>query len=149
MEKQLYDNFKEKFISTLGFMSLAVVSISIIWVSTIFSFIENEIDSVVFLFSSILEFFIIAFTVGLLWPYYLDYRLIRRKKFRIIEGIVVDFHFFEDGTEVPTTYSYPIIQDEKNDQKIMLELNQEVIYEERYQIFYLPNTQIGVVAKKL
>ena len=148
MEKRLYDIFKEKFIQTAAISIMIFVIVSILCIYSLFNFFNGLERMYTILFMLIIEAFVIAFCIGQLFPFFFDYKLVRKNKFQILDGIVVDFIFSQDATENPTTYTYPIIEDNKTGFKVRLNLDKNVKYEGHYLIYYLPKTKIGIVIKE-
>ena len=149
MEKQLYDIFKEKFIQTAGISIIILVIVSIFCIHCLVDFFNGLEDTYIMIFMLIIEAFVIIFCIEQLFPFFLDYKLVRKNKFQILDGTVVDFIFSQDATENPTTYTYPIIEDNKTGLKVRLNLDKNVEHESHYLIYYLPKTRIGIVVRKL
>ena len=157
METQLYSKFKDYFISNLVWVGIAVFVSSLIFVAVISDyFFEYTIidilgakNLVVVIISAVIELIVIIVAIVSLYPYFLDYKLIKKKKCSVIEGVIVDVSFVNDGTETPSTYQFPIVKDDKTGMKITLNLINEFEYQGRYRIYYLPNTKIGMIVRRL
>lgn len=149
MEKRLYDTFKEKFIQIAAISIISLILVSIICIYCLVDFFNGLERAHTMLFMLIIEVFVIVLCIKQLFPFFLDCKLVRKNQFQILDGVVVDFIFSQDATENPTTYTYPIIEDNKTGFKVRLNLDKNVKYEGHYLIYYLPKTKIGIVIKEL
>lgn len=157
MESKLYNEFKESFISKLAWIGVAILIVNVLFASVIAEYfwdvtiiaMADTINLMIVFFSAIIEFITVAISAICLYPYFLDYKMVKKKQFNVIEGIIVDVKFVTDGTETPSTDEFPVVQDDKTDIKITLKLKNEFEYGEHYRIYYLPNTKLGIIVEKL
>ena len=84
-----------------------------------------------------------------LLPYMRDHRLLKNKKYRVIEGVVLRYDFRDDGGDPPTTVEIPVIQDRVTGEIMELDRGSYLIQNACYLIGYLPNTGIAVVEKRI
>jgi hypothetical protein len=81
--------------------------------------------------------------------YMRDHRLLKNKKYRVIEGLVLRYDFRNDGGDPPTMVEIPIIQDRVTGEILELDLGSYLIQNACYRIGYLPHTGIAVVDKRI
>ena len=152
MKDLLYRKLKEHLVSTLRAMLLFMGITSFLFFSTLLTYFDvisivelNEQNKLIILiFTAILEAGAIVGTLVSMIPYACDYQLIKKEKFKVIHGIVNRFEFYMEGTEPPTTYAVPVIEDLHTGEILKTELDQNVEIGDRCLICFLPRTKIAV-----
>lgn len=156
MEEKLYKRWKESFVTTLGAMTVLILIATFLLVASLLTYYEivtivdmKENTKLLSLcVCGIFEAGVLLGTFIALLPYIRDYRLLKEKKYTVIDGVVVTFHDEDDGAEPPTTHRTPIIKNLQTDELIRIETDQDVENEGHYLIYYLPRTKISVAEKK-
>lgn len=158
MEEKLYSLFKEKF--WIGAICLSAISIAallmfIVFLLSCFDVIpllrmrtSHELLALVFSVSLLVCGSLIGVKRFLL-PYMRDFRLLKQKEWRVIEGVVLRYDFRDDGCDPPTRVEIPIIQDRVTGEILELDLGSYLIQNACYRIGYLPHTGIAVVDKRI
>ena len=158
MEEKLDSLFKKKF--WIGAICLSAISIAallmfIVFLLSCFDVIpllrmrtSHELLALVFSVSLLVCGSLIGVKRFLL-PYMRDLRLLKRKEWRVIEGVVLRYDFRDDGGDPPTRVEIPIIQDRMTGEILELDLGSYLIQNACYRIGYLPHTGIAVVDKRI
>ena len=156
MEEKLCSRLKKRY-TTILWSAIILISITTFLLVTsaltyfdiiIIINIEKGLELLFLCFAGVLEIGIIIGFFCLSVPYIRDYKRIKNKEYRMINGIVLRFDFYDDGAEPPTTHSIPVIQDSDTGEILKIELDQDVDSGETYLIYYLQNTKTAVVAPK-
>ena len=156
MEEKLRSIFKKKF--WVGTACFSVIPIAAILMLTVFLLSYFDVMPI-FHMRTIHEKLALVFSVSLLvcgsivgvkrylLPCARDYRLLKNKEYRVIEGVVLRYDFRDDGGDPPTRVEIPIVQDRVTGEIMELDLGSYLIQNACYLIGYLPNTGIAVVEK--
>jgi hypothetical protein len=158
MEEKLHSLFKKKFwIGLAGFsvIPIAALLMLIVFLLSYFDVIplfhmrtSHELPALVFSVSLLMCGSFVSVKRFLL-PYVRDYRLLKNKEYRVIEGVVLRYDFRDDGGDPPTMVEIPIIRDRVTGEIMELDLGSYMIQNACYRIGYLPNTGIAVVEKRI
>lgn len=158
MEEKLQAVFKKKL--WVGALCFSVIPIAAILMLTLFLLSYFDVMPI-FHMRTIHEKLALVFSASLLvcgslvgvkkflLPYMRDRRLLKNKKYRVIEGIVLRYDFRNDGGDPPTRVEIPVIQDRVTGEIMELDLGSYLIQNACYLIGYLPNTGIAVVEKRI
>ena len=158
MEEKLYSLFKKKFwIGAICFSAIQLAALLML-----IAFLLSHLDVIPLLrMRTSYELLALVFSVSLLvfgsligvkkflLPYMRDHRLLKNKKYRVIEGLVLRYDFRNDGGDPPTMVEIPIIQDRVTGEILELDLGNYLIQNACYRIGYLPHTGIAVVDKRI
>ena len=158
MEEKLDSLFKKKF--WIGAICLSAIPIAALLM--LIAFLLSYFDVIPLLrMRTSHELLALVFSVSLLvcgsligvkrflLPYMRDLRLLKRKEWRVIEGVVLRYDFRDDGGDPPTRVEIPIIQDRMTGEILELDLGSYLIQNACYRIGYLPHTGIAVVDKRI
>lgn len=158
MEEKLQAVFKKKL--WVGALCFSVIPIATILMLTLFLLSYFDVMPI-FHMRTIHEKLALVFSVSLLvcgslvgvkkflLPYMRDRRLLKNKKYRVIEGVVLRYDFRDDGGDPPTKLEIPVIQDRVTGEIMELDLGSHLIRNACYLIGYLPNTGIAVIDKRI
>ena len=158
MEEKLRSQLKKKF--WIGAVCFSVIPIAALLMLIVFLLSHLDVIPLLRMRTSH-ELLALVFSVSLLvcgsligvkkflLPYMRDYRLLKNKEYRVIEGVVLRYDFRVDGGDPPTTVEIPVIQDRVTGEIMELDLGSYLIQNACYLIGYLPNTGIAVVEKRM
>ena len=158
MEEKLRSLLKKKF--WIGAVCFSVIPIAALLMFIVFLLSRLDVIPLLRMRTSH-ELLALVFSVSLLvcgsligvkrflLPYMRDHRLLKNKKYRVIEGVVLRYDFRNDGGDPPTMVEIPIIRDRVTGEIMELDLGSYMIQNACYLIGYLPNTGIAVVVKRL
>ena len=158
MEEKLRSIFKKKF--WVGTACFSVIPIAGLLMLTVFLLSHFDVMPI-FHMRTIHEKLALVFSVSMLvcgsfvgvkqflLPYARDHRLLKNKEYRVIEGVVLRYDFWDDGGDPPTKVEIPIIRDRVTGEIMELDLGSHLIQNECYSIGYLPNTGIAVIDKRI
>lgn len=158
MEEKLYSLFKKKFFAELicflivPFVALVLLIVSLLSRMDVISLRHigdtHELLALTISVCLLVCGSLIGFRKFLL-PYVRDYRLLKRKEYRVIQGIVLRYDFRNDGADPPTRLEIPVIQDTETGEIVELDLGRYLIQNACYQICFLPRCKIAVIEKRI
>lgn len=158
MEEKLHSLFKKEFWTGVVCFSAIPIAALLMLIAFLLSYFDvipllrmrtsHELLALVFSVSLLVCGSLIGVKRFLL-PYMRDLRLLKRKEWRVIEGVVLRYDFRYDGGDPPTMVEFPIIQDRVTGEILELDLGSYLIQNACYRIGYLPHTGIAVVDKRI
>lgn len=143
-ENMLIDNFYQ----TFNFFIITAIALILILIMVIlFSIVKfkkiTTMTKVYLLLFIIFLFGSCYFFGNMCWIYYADHIYLQNNEPILITGKVVGYQFaFSD--DFSTNYSYPIIEDKKTHQQIILGVmhaDERLVVNEEYTFIYLPNSK--------